>query len=165
MKETYHCQSPIGWIKIVGSSEGLESVSINLPKEESRELAAEIPPVLQDCVQQLKEYFAEERTEFDLKLDWSKATNFEKQVWGALLTIPYGKTASYSDIANKIENPKAVRAVGKANGNNPIPIIVPCHRIIGKNGSMTGFASGIEMKERLLRLEKVNLPGKQGRLF
>ena len=101
---------------------------------------------------QLDEYFAGERKQFDLELD-PPGTDFQKSVLAALLEIPYGETRSYLDIAEQIGNPKAVRAVGGANGNNPIAVIIPCHRVIGKNGSLTGFGGGLEVKSKLLELE------------
>jgi methylated-DNA-[protein]-cysteine S-methyltransferase len=101
---------------------------------------------------QLKEYFAGKRDRFDLDLDFT-GTEFQKRVWDALLTIPFGETRSYSDIALQIGNPKAVRAVGAANGRNPISIVAPCHRVIGASGALTGFAGGLKAKEVLLVLE------------
>jgi len=109
-------------------------------------------PVLAETERQLGEYFAGRRRRFDLTLDFA-GTDFQQQVWRALLAIPYGETRSYSDIARQIGAPDAVRAVGAANGRNPISIIAPCHRVIGANGSLTGFAGGIEIKRRLLALE------------
>ncbi len=106
--------------------------------------------------QQLIEYFDCKRTEFDLKIKLV-GTDFQKKVWKVLSKIPYGKTVSYQDVAVKIKNPKAVRAVGLANKNNPLPIVIPCHRVIGKNGKLTGYASGLELKAKLLDLEKNNL--------
>lgn len=108
--------------------------------------------ITKETAKQLKEYFAKERTEFDLPITLS-GTEFQKQTWQALLTIPYGKTCSYSEQAARIGRPKAVRAVGGTNGLNPIGIIVPCHRVIGKSGKLTGYAGGIKVKEFLLRLE------------
>ncbi|HCT07268.1 MAG TPA: cysteine methyltransferase [Pseudomonas sp.] len=109
-------------------------------------------PVLLETQRQLKEYFAGTRNRFELELDFT-GTDFQKQVWQALLTIPFGETRSYSDIARQIGNPKAVRAVGAANGRNPISIIAPCHRVIGASGELTGFAGGLEAKQYLLALE------------
>ena len=109
--------------------------------------------VLSQTVTQLKEYFAGLRNQFDLPLA-STGTDFQTQVWHALTTIPYGETWSYQDLANAIGNPKAVRAVGLANSKNPISIVVPCHRVIGKSGKLTGYAGGVERKQRLLALEK-----------
>jgi len=102
---------------------------------------------------QLRAYFNGERTHFDLKLNM-KGTDFQKKVWQQLVKIPYGETISYGELAKRIGNPKASRAVGMANGKNPISIIVPCHRVIGKNGSLTGFGGGIAVKEHLIEMEK-----------
>lgn len=109
-------------------------------------------PLLLRTEQQLNEYFAGERTRFELDLDFT-GTEFQKAVWAALLEIPFGETRSYSDIARRIGRPKAVRAVGAANGRNPISIVAPCHRVIGVSGKLTGFAGGLPNKELLLRLE------------
>jgi len=114
--------------------------------------ANETHPILLETEHQLKEYFAGARTVFDIPLEFS-GTEFQKQVWAALLTIPFGETRSYHDIAEQIGNVKAVRAVGAANGRNPISIIAPCHRVIGKSGDLTGFAGGLRAKELLLLLE------------
>ena len=104
---------------------------------------------------QLQEYFAGKRTEFDLPLSFS-GTEFQQQTWRALLTIPYGETRSYSEQAHLIGNPRAVRAVGRTNGLNPIGIVVPCHRVIGKSGELTGYAGGLDKKRFLLDLERKN---------
>lgn len=118
-----------------------------------KEIELRSTPILEEAVRQLEEYFSGVRKEFQLPLDL-RGTEFQKKVWRALLEIPYGETRSYGEIAERIGNPKATRAVGMANHNNPIMIIVPCHRVIGKNRSMTGYACGIEVKEALLRLEE-----------
>ncbi len=104
------------------------------------------------CRRQLEEYFSGARREFDLPLDL-RGTDFEKRCWQALLAIPYGETRSYGDIARAIGSPKAFRAVGLANHNNPIAIVVPCHRVLGSNGGLTGYGGGLEVKQKLLRLE------------
>ncbi|MND50221.1 Methylated-DNA--protein-cysteine methyltransferase [compost metagenome] len=109
-------------------------------------------PILARTEQQLGEYFAGARNHFDLELDFA-GTDFQKKVWQALLTIPFGETRSYSDIALQIGNASAVRAVGAANGRNPISIVAPCHRVIGASGKLTGFAGGLAAKALLLRLE------------
>lgn len=106
--------------------------------------------------QQLAEYFSGQRKVFDLPLEFT-GTDFQKRVWSALLTIPYGETRSYADIAKQVGSPKAVRAVGLANSKNPISIIVPCHRVIGSDGKLTGYAGGLHNKEYLLRLEHAPL--------
>jgi methylated-DNA-[protein]-cysteine S-methyltransferase len=109
-------------------------------------------PALAACAQQLGEYFARQRRQFDLPLS-AAGTSFQKTVWQALAAIPYGELRSYRDIAQVIGKPAAVRAVGAANGRNPLPIVVPCHRVIGSNGSLTGFAGGLGIKTYLLELE------------
>jgi methylated-DNA-[protein]-cysteine S-methyltransferase len=113
--------------------------------------------VLQSCALQLDEYFNRERTAFDLPLH-PRGTDFQLRVWKALEEIPYGETRSYSEIARSIGSPDAVRAVGAANGRNPLPIVVPCHRVIGANGSLTGFGGGLPLKKLLLELESGNAP-------
>ncbi|WP_325063583.1 methylated-DNA--[protein]-cysteine S-methyltransferase [Risungbinella massiliensis] len=111
---------------------------------------------LQEATKQLQEYMHGARQEFDLELDLL-GTPFQRKVWEALRTIPFGETRSYQDIANQIENPKAVRAVGGANNKNPISIIVPCHRVIGANGALVGYGGGLDKKKYLLRLEGIDI--------
>lgn len=113
-------------------------------------------PLVKEAYRQLSEYLKGERKAFDLPLR-PRGTDFQKQVWRALCDIPYGETRTYKQIAEAIGNPKAVRAVGMANNRNPITIIVPCHRVIGANGKLVGYGGGLEMKEFLLRLEKVSI--------
>lgn len=149
-------QSPVGQLKLVASDTGLAAVlwenddpgRVRLGEQD------ETPdhPVLCTAEAQLGEYFSGTRTQFDLPLDF-RGTDFQKQVWAALLTIPFGETRSYADIARIIDRPAACRAVGAANGKNPISIIAPCHRVIGTNGALTGFAGGLEAKQLLLELE------------
>jgi methylated-DNA-[protein]-cysteine S-methyltransferase len=110
-------------------------------------------PLLQQAQSQLSEYFAGQRQEFDLPLDWSCGTAFQQKVWRALLKIPFGASLSYGAISADIGQPSAVRAVGLAIGRNPFSIVVPCHRVLGKGGALTGYAGGIERKAALLRLE------------
>jgi methylated-DNA-[protein]-cysteine S-methyltransferase len=112
----------------------------------------ENPEYVRSYTQQLLEYLQGERKTFDVMLDM-RGTPFQLSVWNALMRIPYGKTCSYAQIAEEIHKPKAVRAVGAANGANPVPIIVPCHRVIGKDGTLTGYGGGLDVKEELLRLE------------
>jgi methylated-DNA-[protein]-cysteine S-methyltransferase len=109
-----------------------------------------------EVIRQLQSYFAGERKNFDLSLSL-EGTDFQKTVWTALRKIPYGETISYKELAEMIDKPKAVRAVGAANGANPIPIIIPCHRVIGNDGSLTGFGGGLPLKKRLLELESQQL--------
>ena len=143
---------PIGYIKIVCENDFVTEVKIIDEPVSSTEFLSE---EALKCKLQLEEYFEGKRKEFDLRLD-AKGTPFRKTVWNELLKVPYGKTATYKDIAKSISKPKAVRAVGGANHNNPIWIIIPCHRIIGSNGSLTGYGGGIWRKEYLLKLENTN---------
>lgn len=112
--------------------------------------------LIKECFKQLTEYFKGNRIEFDLPLE-AQGTEFQKKVWSELLKIPYGKTKSYKDIAIAIGNEKACRAVGMANNKNPIPIIIPCHRVIGSNGKLIGYAGGLNVKEKLLNVEKIDI--------
>ena len=143
----YH-ESPIGLIEIGESDAGI--TSLYFVETQRGELTGS--PIITSAVQQLDEYFAGQRTRFDLPLDL-QGTDFQKQVWTQLLTVPYGRTVSYQFIADAIGNPKAVRAVGAANGQNPISVIVPCHRIIGSNGQLVGYGGGLWRKEWLLKHE------------
>ena len=145
-----YAPSPIGDLLLVASEEGLVRVEFagaaapdDAPRDDKR-----LAPVLR----QLAEYFAGDRTDFDIKLA-PRGTPFQLDVWRTLQRIPYGETRSYADIARSIGRPTATRAVGAANGANPIPIIIPCHRVIGSNGSLTGFGGGMGVKRRLLDLE------------
>lgn len=150
MIETSTCDyhSPIGLIEIIGSGRGVSSL-LFVDREEKSNV---VPACLQDCTQQLDEYFKGHRREFTLKLDMH-GTTFQKRVWQELLTIPFGKTVSYLDIALALGDRKIIRAVGGANGKNPICIIVPCHRVIGSNGSLIGYGGGLWRKEWLLKFE------------
>jgi methylated-DNA-[protein]-cysteine S-methyltransferase len=149
--------SPVGKLKLVASDAGLAAILWENDREDRVKLGAmtEQPdhPVLVEAVRQLSEYFAGTRRQFDLPLDF-RGTDFQKSVWEALLTIPTGETRSYAEIAAQIGRPSACRAVGAANGKNPISIIAPCHRVIGSDGSLTGFAGGLEGKKYLLELEQ-----------
>ena len=127
--------------------------------------AGPIPAVLKDCVKQLDQYFKGDREYFDLELDFGAATSFNKSVWEELVKIPYGHTTTYSAIAEQIGNPAAVRAVGLANKYNPIAIVVPCHRVIAKNGDLQGYFYGLDMKRSLLELENPMSFARQGSLF
>lgn len=148
--------SPVGQLKLVASGNTLVAILW----ENDRPNRVRLGPMTDDLSsevlarteQQLNEYFAGTRTCFELDLDFS-GTDFQKKVWQALLTIPFGETRTYSQIALQIGSPAAVRAVGAANGKNPISIIAPCHRVIGMSGELTGFAGGLAAKELLLRLE------------
>ncbi len=158
-----HLSTSFGCFELIGTSLGLQSVKLKdgatgMPPEK-------VPDSLKNAYQQLSEYFAGERQNFDLKIDWSGATKFNQQVWGELLKIPYGHTTTYSAIAETLNNPKAVRAVGLANKYNPIAIIVPCHRVIAKSGDLQGYFYGLDMKRALLELENPRSFARQGSLF
>ena len=149
--------SPIGKLRLTGTGAALTGVFMETERHasaQSRNAVRDAAP-LREARQQLDEYFGGERREFSLVLD-ADGTEFQRSVWRALRGIPYGATASYGDIAKRIRNPKAVRAVGLANGRNPISIIIPCHRVIGADGSLTGYGGGIERKRFLLALEKLH---------
>ena len=143
--------SPLGELYIF--EEDNKIVQISTSYTPAKECKEEMSELLSYTVGQLNEYFAGTRKAFSIPLDM-RGTEFQKRVWNALLEIPYGETWSYKQLAEFINNPKAVRAVGGANHNNPIMIIVPCHRVIGSNGSLTGYAGGLDMKEHLLNLER-----------
>ncbi len=146
--------SPFGWLEIAWNHLGLISLQRNISGNPSEYLSAQ--GLGQRTIQQLSQYFAGQRKQFDLPLA-PQGTRFQKRVWKELCAIPHGQVRSYQDIARAIGNPKAARAVGMANHRNPIAIIIPCHRVIGKNGALVGYAGGLAMKERLLRLEKALL--------
>jgi len=149
--------SPVGALTLVASDAGLTAILWENDRPGRVKLGAleEAPDhaVLIETERQLAGYFAGERDTFDLPLDF-RGTDFQKSVWAALLTIPFGETRSYGEIARQIGRPSAVRAVGAANGRNPISIIAPCHRVIGTNGALTGFAGGLAAKETLLGIER-----------
>ncbi|KAB0652589.1 methylated-DNA--[protein]-cysteine S-methyltransferase [Acinetobacter bohemicus] len=149
--------SPVGILKLVATENALVAVlweNENPKRVRLAELIEQVNhPILLETQKQLREYFAGTRQQFDLPLDF-EGTVFQKKVWQALLCIPFGETRSYRDIAEKVGNIKAVRAVGAANGKNPISIIAPCHRVVGVNGKLVGFAGGLNNKEILLGLEK-----------
>lgn len=151
-------ESPVGPLLLAGSRAALRYVSFSAGKHavpidphwtEDRETFTEV-------IRQLTEYFAGERKTFTLELD-PPGTEFQRSVWTELREIPYGETISYKQLAERIRKPKAVRAVGAANGANPIPIIIPCHRVIGHDGGLTGFGGGLPLKKRLLELESRQL--------
>jgi len=146
----------LGRITVVENGEAITNVYFGefIPEEA---MIGETP-LLKKAGRELKEYFEGERKTFDLPLA-PQGTEFLRKVWKALQDIPYGKTCTYKDIAESVGNPKACRAVGMANNRNPIPFIIPCHRVIGANGKLVGYAGGLEMKEELLRMEKENEPG------
>ncbi|MBB6176569.1 methylated-DNA-[protein]-cysteine S-methyltransferase [Anoxybacillus tengchongensis] len=141
--------SPIGWLQIIGTNDGIERINIVEQGEENNE---NVPTHFSQCIEQLEQYFQKKRTSFSIPLRVS-GTPFQMRVWEALQTIPYGQTVSYAHIAKQIGQPKAVRAVGNAVGNNPITIVIPCHRVIRTGGEFGGYAWGIERKKWLLEHE------------
>jgi len=155
----YYCylETSVGELIIAGDEEALHMVEFPVDKNRRKPAPGWIysEKLFVETRQQLTDYFAGDRTTFNLKMR-PAGTTFQLQVLSELQKIPYGTTTSYADIARRIGRPKAVRAVGAANGRNPIPIIIPCHRVIGSNGNLTGFGGGIPVKKALLRLELEN---------
>jgi methylated-DNA-[protein]-cysteine S-methyltransferase len=146
--------SPIGPLTLAGSGSVLRNLRmVDQTYEPSRAGWSADPTAFKDAVDQLDAYFAGELADFDIELDL-RGTEFQQRVWKALLTIPYGETRAYGEIAEQIGAPGSARAVGLANGHNPIAIVVPCHRVIGANGSLTGYGGGLDRKRTLLELEK-----------
>ncbi|OQX95895.1 cysteine methyltransferase [candidate division KSB1 bacterium 4572_119] len=143
-------ESPLGWINIRATEEYITSVRFN---DTGYSVETELTPILSDCLQQLNEYFEHKRKSFDLPLRLT-GTPFQKTVWEELMKVPFGTVVSYGEIAKRIGNKNAVRAVGTANNKNPVVIIVPCHRIIGANGKLIGYGGGVWRKEWLLEHEK-----------
>jgi methylated-DNA-[protein]-cysteine S-methyltransferase len=150
-----YMESPVGTLLLVIGDQGLRKISFAKNGERGRPNSdwKENPTALAETVRELRAYFAGELKEFDLPLV-PQGTTFQQQVWSELCKIPYGETISYGTLACRIGNPKASRAVGLANGSNPIPIIIPCHRVIGSNGKLTGYGGGLPIKEKLLALER-----------
>jgi methylated-DNA-[protein]-cysteine S-methyltransferase len=150
-------ESPVGQLKLVASERGLVAILWENDRPHRVRLSELLPddrhPVLVETERQLSEYFAGKRKTFSVPLDM-RGTRFQKDVWASLLAIPFGETRSYGQLAIKLGNPRATRAVGAANGRNPLSIIVPCHRVIGSSGKLTGFAGGLAVKAHLLALEK-----------
>lgn len=151
-------KTPIGTAKITGNENGIQSISV---LNDAIETSKEIPDSLVECVNQLKEYFEGVRTNFNLKLN-PQGTQFQQKVWQELLNIPYAKTRTYLEQTKALGDIKAIRAVASANGKNPIWIVIPCHRVIGSDGSLTGYAGGLWRKKWLLNHEN---PIKQQTLF
>ncbi len=155
--ETVFINTPLGTAKIKGDELGVSVISIL----QEGEISKTIPLELKDAVKQLQEYFEGKRTTFNFPIN-PKGTDFQQKVWKALLEIPYGKTTSYLELSKKLGDVKAIRAVASANGKNPLWIVVPCHRVIGSDGSLTGYAGGLWRKKWLFEHEN---PLKQQSLF
>lgn len=156
--ETAYILTPLGIARIVGDEEGVSAITV---LDEPEEITEVIPEVLEDAVYQLQEYFQGKRKVFDLTLN-PQGTAFQNRVWDTLLDIPYGKTFSYLEVSKLLGDVKAIRAVAAANGRNPLWVVVPCHRVIGSDGSLTGYAGGLHRKKWLLEHES---PVKQQSLF
>jgi methylated-DNA-[protein]-cysteine S-methyltransferase len=154
-------QTPLGWLKITGSEAGITEILFLEETPTEAEIARPAPENLLPCINQLTEYFSGNRKTFDLKLN-PNGTDFQQKVWTHLKEIPFGKTQSYLDIALNLGEKTYTRAVGNANGKNPLAIVVPCHRVIGANGTLTGYAGGLWRKKWLLQFESTNY---QGELF
>ncbi|MEL6484142.1 MAG: methylated-DNA--[protein]-cysteine S-methyltransferase [Bacteroidota bacterium] len=155
--EVAYFQTPIGFAELKGDEDGLASIKV---LDETRAIDI-IPEVLEDAVYQFQEYFEKKRKQFDLKLN-PQGTAFQKKVWQQLQEIPFGKTVSYLELSKTLGDPKAIRAVAAANGKNPLWIVVPCHRVIGSNGDLVGYAGGLSRKKWLLDFES---PVQQQSLF
>ena len=156
--DTAFISTPLGVAKLEGSKEGIHSITVLDTQEELTKI---IPEPLEDLVYQLIEYFEGNRQDFSLDLS-PQGTDFQKRVWNALLNIPFGKTTSYLQLSKTLGDVKAIRAVAAANGKNPLWIVIPCHRVIGSDGSLTGYAGGLHRKKWLLEHES---PVKQQSLF
>ena len=157
MTQIVFFNSPLGITKIVGDANGISEISVS----DEGEVSVSIPKELKQAVIQLQEYFEGKRIDFNLKLN-PKGTEFQQKVWQELLNIPFGKTLSYLELSKKLGDVKAIRAVAAANGKNPLWIVVPCHRVIGTDGSLTGYAGGLARKKWLLEHEN---PSNQQSLF
>ena len=156
--QTAYIKSPLGITEIIGDEKGISVISI---LDSEKEITLEIPEFLQEAVAQLNDYFIGKPNEFTFKMN-PKGTEFQQKVWQELRNIPFGKTMSYLELSKKLGDVKAIRAVASANGKNPLWIVVPCHRIIGTDGSLTGYAGGLWRKKWLLKHEN---PTHQQRLF
>ena len=154
MERSVRLDTPVGPVTVTATERAVTAVRFGAAGPAVGQ-AGDLPPVLRQAVEELREYFAGERREFTLPLA-PAGTPFQQQVWTALREIPYGATCSYRRIAERIGRPKACRAVGMANNRNPIAIVVPCHRVVGASGAVVGYAAGLEVKEKLLALESMN---------
>lgn len=159
-KAVAYYRSPIGVLAVSGGAQGVSAITF-LDEEPEITTNADLPACITDCISQLDEYFARKRKSFSFALN-PEGTAFQKKVWKALLDVPFGHTGTYLKLAKQLGDANLIRAVGGANGKNPIAIVVPCHRIIGSNGNMIGYAGGLWRKEWLLNFERVE---QQGSLF
>ncbi|WP_417884679.1 methylated-DNA--[protein]-cysteine S-methyltransferase [Zunongwangia sp.] len=160
MKKTIYLKTPIATAQLTGSKNGVSEIKI-IDNQSSFKDDIDIPKCLLQARLQLSEYFKKERTKFSFPIN-PEGTEFQQKVWKELLHIDYGKTCSYLELSKKLGNPKAIRAVASANGKNPLWIVIPCHRVIGSDGSLTGYSGGLSRKKWLLELES---PSQQQSLF
>ena len=157
MKNIFFYKTIIGEIGIADNGKSITNIYLRDKVKIENRIEVKETKLIKEAITQLNEYFSGVRVEFNLPLD-PEGTEFQNKVWNELSKIPYGETRGYKEIAEKIGNPKAARAVGMANNKNPIPIVVPCHRVIGKHNKLVGYAGGLEMKEKLLKIEgKISL--------
>ena len=156
-KQICYIRTPLGIAKITGDDNGISEISAS----NEGECSTKTPTILKEAVSQLQDYFEGKRTKFDLKIN-PKGTEFQQKVWQELMNIPFGKTINYLDLAKKLGDPKVIRAAASANEKNPLWIVVPCHRVIGTDGSLTGYAGGLWRKKWLLEHEN---PTNQQSLF
>jgi methylated-DNA-[protein]-cysteine S-methyltransferase len=150
MPQTAHINTPLGIVQITGDEDGIQKICFI---DVGAELDKEIPTALEPCATQIQEYFDKKRTTFDLKLN-PQGTDFQQKIWANLLNVPFGKTETYLTMSRRYGDEKAIRAVASANGKNPIWLVIPCHRIIGSDGSLTGYAGGLWRKKWLLDFER-----------
>ncbi|HLO32583.1 MAG TPA: methylated-DNA--[protein]-cysteine S-methyltransferase [Anaerolineales bacterium] len=162
MKATTYIASPLGLMMLTGSDAGLSAIDFQDETGITPTNRTAVPDCLREGHRQLEAYFQRELRDFNLLYAPEAGTDFQRQVWATLVGIGYGRTASYLDVAKLLNNPKSVRAVGAANGQNPLAIVWPCHRVIGADGSLTGYAGGMHRKKWLLEFER---PTRQGGLF
>ncbi|MBU6136599.1 methylated-DNA--[protein]-cysteine S-methyltransferase [Clostridium tertium] len=152
MKSIFYYETIIGEIGIADNGKGITNIYIKNKLKIEKDIEIRETKLIKEAANQLNEYFSGERINFSISLD-PEGTEFQHKVWNELIKIPYGETRTYKEIAEKIGNSKAARAIGMANNKNPILMMIPCHRVVGKNKSLVGYAGGLEMKERLLEIE------------
>ena len=155
MKSIFYYETIIGEIGIADNGKGITNIYIKNKLKIEKDIEIRETKLIKEAANQLNEYFSGERINFSISLD-PEGTEFQHKVWNELIKIPYGETRTYKEIAEKIGNSKAARAIGMANNKNPILMMIPCHRVVGKNKSLVGYAGGLEMKERLLEIEHKN---------
>lgn len=155
MKNIFSYETDIGRINIVENNNAIIEIYFG-ENEISNDIEIKETSLIKKTIKQLEEYFMGKRKAFDISI-FSEGTEFQKKVWNELINIPYGETRSYGEIAKRVNNPKGARAIGMANNKNPISIIIPCHRVIGASGKLVGYGGGLDIKEKLLKLEKENL--------